>query len=158
MLVAQLYPTLCDPMDFNQPDSSVHIKKEKCSAVSDSLRPHGLQLTGLLCPWDFPGKSTGVGCHFLLQGIFPTQGSNPGLLHCRQILYHLSHQGNPSVHSRWQRTLETPFQLNPIIINKFRDGSIWVKWILILRVYNSFGWGKNLRRQHFIVDTVLTRH
>ena len=44
-------------------------------------------------PWDFPGKNTGVGCHFLLQGIFLTQGSNPGLLHCRQILY-LSHQGS----------------------------------------------------------------
>ena len=43
-------------------------------------------------PWDFPGKSTGVGCHFLLQGIFPTQESNPGLRHCRQTLYHLSHQ------------------------------------------------------------------
>ena len=42
-----------------------------------------------------PGKSTRVGCHFLLQGIFPTQGSNPGLLHCRQVLYHLSHQGSP---------------------------------------------------------------
>ena len=41
----------------------------------------------------FPGKSTGVGCHFLLQGIFPTQGLNPGLLHCRQTLYRLSHQG-----------------------------------------------------------------
>ena len=40
----------------------------------------------LLCPWDFPGKSTGVGCHFLLQGIFPTQGSNLGLPHCRQML------------------------------------------------------------------------
>ena len=49
-------------------------------------------ITRLLCPWDFPGKSTGVGCHFLLQGIFPTQGSNPGLSHCRQTLYHLSHQ------------------------------------------------------------------
>ena len=47
-----------------------------------------------LCPWDFPGNSTGVDCHFLLQGIFPTQGSNPGLLHCRQTLYHLSHQGS----------------------------------------------------------------
>ena len=45
---------------------------------------------------DFPGKSTGVGCHSLLQGIFPTQGSNPGLLHCRRMLYHLSHQGSPS--------------------------------------------------------------
>ena len=47
----------------------------------------------LLCPWDFPGKNTRVGCHFLLQGIFLTQGSNLGLLLCRQILYHLSHQG-----------------------------------------------------------------
>ena len=44
---------------------------------------------------DSPGKNTGVGCHALLHGIFPTQGSNPGLLHCRQILYHLSHQGSP---------------------------------------------------------------
>ena len=57
--------TLCDPMDCSPPDSSVH---------------------GI-----FPGKNTRVGCHFLLQGIFPTQGSNPlflSLLHCRQILYH----------------------------------------------------------------------
>ena len=46
----------------------------------------------VLCPWDSPGKNTGVGCHTLLQGIFPTQESNPGLSHCRQILYHLSHQ------------------------------------------------------------------
>ena len=44
---------------------------------------------------DSPGKNTGVDCHVLLQGIFPTQGSNPGLLHCRQILYSLSHQGSP---------------------------------------------------------------
>ena len=50
--------------------------------------------TRLLHPWDFLGKSTGVGCHFLLQGIFPTQGSNPGLLHCRQTLYHLSHRAS----------------------------------------------------------------
>ena len=63
--------------------------------MSDSLRPHGLQPTRLLSPWDFPGKSTGVGCQFLLQGIFLTQGLNPGLLHCLQTLYHLSHQGSP---------------------------------------------------------------
>ena len=50
--------------------------------------------TRLLRPWDFLGKSTGVGCNFLLQGIFPTQGSNPGLPHCRQTLYHLSHRGS----------------------------------------------------------------
>ena len=51
------------------------------SVVSDSLRPHGLQPARLLCPWDSPGKITGVGCHLLLQGIFPTQGLNPHLLH-----------------------------------------------------------------------------
>ena len=50
-----------------------------------------LKPTRLLCPWDSPGKNTGVGCHFLLQGMSPTQVSNPGLLHCRWILYHLSH-------------------------------------------------------------------
>ena len=52
--------------------------------LSDSLRSHGPQPIRLLCPWDFPGKSTGVGCHFLLQGIFPTQRSNRVLqsLHC----------------------------------------------------------------------------
>ena len=51
------------------------------SVVSGSLRSHGLQPTRLLCPWDFPGKDTGVGCHSLLQGTFPTQKLNPGLLH-----------------------------------------------------------------------------
>ena len=58
------------------------------SAVSDSLRPHGLQSSRLLCPWDSPGKNTRVGCHVLL----PTQGSNMGLLHYRQILHPLCKQ------------------------------------------------------------------
>ena len=49
----------------------------------------------LLHSWDSPGKNTGVGCHFLLQRIFLTQGSNPGLPHCRQMLYRLSRQGSP---------------------------------------------------------------
>ena len=65
------------------------------SVVFDSLRPHGLEPTRLLCPWDSPGQNTGVGGHSLLQGIFPTQGLNLGLLHCRQIPYRLSHQGSP---------------------------------------------------------------
>ena len=69
-LVAQLYLTLCDPMDCSLPGSSVH---------EDSL-----------------GKNTGVVCHALLQGIFPAQESNPGLLHCGWILYHLSHQRSPT--------------------------------------------------------------
>ena len=51
------------------------------SVTSESLGPHGLQLAKLPYPWDIPGKTTGVGCHFLLQGIFPAQGSNPHLLH-----------------------------------------------------------------------------
>ena len=63
------------------------------SVVYDSLQPHGLWPTRPLCPWDFPGKSTGVGCHLLLQGIFLTQWSNLGLLPCRQMLYSLSHPG-----------------------------------------------------------------
>ena len=65
------------------------------SVVSDSLRPRGLQPSRLLCPWNSPGKNARVGYHALLQGTFLTQGSNPGLLHCRQVLYPLSHQGTP---------------------------------------------------------------
>ena len=57
--------------------------------MSDSLLPHGLSN-----PWN-SGQNTGVGCHFLHQGILPTQGSNPGFPDCRQILYQLSHQGSP---------------------------------------------------------------
>ena len=60
--------------------------------MPSSLRPRGLQPINLFCPWDFPGKDTGVGCHFLVQRIFLTQGSNQGLLHCCQILYRLSYE------------------------------------------------------------------
>ena len=70
-LVAQPRPTFCDPMDCSPPGSSVQR--------------------------DSPGKDTGVGCHALCQGIFPTQGSNPGLPHCRWILYCLSHHGSPRI-------------------------------------------------------------
>ena len=68
-LVIQSCPTLCNPMDCSLPGSSVH--------------------------GDSPGKNTGVGCDALLQGIFPTQGSDPGLLHCRQILFQLSYHRSP---------------------------------------------------------------
>ena len=55
----------------------------------------------IICLWNSLDKNTGVGCHFLLQGTFLTQGSNLGLLHCRQIFYHLmSHQGCPKIHKR----------------------------------------------------------
>ena len=62
--------------------------------------PWPVACINLLPQWDFLGKSTGVDCHFLLQRIFPTQGSNPSLPHCRQMLYHLSYQGSPSGYSR----------------------------------------------------------
>ena len=65
-----------------------HQVSESCSIVSNSLRPYELQSSRLLCPWDSPGKNNGVGCHLLLQGIFLTQGSNPHLLHYKEILYH----------------------------------------------------------------------
>ena len=65
------------------------------SVVSDSLQPRGLQSARLLCPWDSPGKNTGVGCHALLQGIFPIQGSNPDLPHCRQISLPVELPGKP---------------------------------------------------------------
>ena len=65
---------------------------ESRSVMSNSLWPHGLYN-----PWNSPGQNTGVGSLSLLQGIFPTQGSNPGLLHCRQVLYQLSHKGSPLV-------------------------------------------------------------
>ena len=55
---------------------------------------NGLESARCLCPWNFPGKNTGVGSYSLFQGIFLTQGLNPIPLHCSQILYHLSHQGN----------------------------------------------------------------
>ena len=64
------------------------------SVVSYSLWPHELQPKRFLHPWNFPGKSIGVGCHFLLQRIFPTQRSNLGLTHCGQTLNRLSHQGS----------------------------------------------------------------
>ena len=70
-LVTQLCPTLCNPADCSPPGSSVH--------------------------GDSPGKNTVVGCHALLQRIFPTQGLNPGHPHCRWILYCLSHEGSPRI-------------------------------------------------------------
>ena len=73
---------------INFPESES--ESESHSVMSGSLRPHGLYR-----PWSSPGQNTEVGSLSLLQGIFPTQGSNPGLLHCGKILYQLSHKGSP---------------------------------------------------------------
>ena len=64
-----------------------------CSVMSDSATPWTVTLPGSSVHGDSPGENTGVDCHALLQGIFPTQGSNPSLPHCRQILDRLSHKG-----------------------------------------------------------------
>ena len=64
-------------------------ESESRSVVSNSMQPHGL-----CSPWNSSGQNTGVGSQSLLQGIFPTQGSNPGLPHCKQILYQMSHKGS----------------------------------------------------------------
>ena len=69
--------------------SSQHSESESCSVMSDSLWPHGLYSS-----WNSSGQNTGVGSHSLLQGIFPIQGSNPGLPRCRRILYQLIHKGS----------------------------------------------------------------
>ena len=83
VLVAWSCPTLCDPMDCSLPGSSVH--------------------------GNSPGKNTGVGCHALLQEIFPAQGKKRGFLHCRLILYQQSHQGVPlilkSVYKYWVKSV-----------------------------------------------------
>ena len=63
--------------------------------MSDSVMPWTMKPARLLCLWNFPGKNTGVGCHSLLQGFFPSQGSKLGLLHCEQILYCMGHKECP---------------------------------------------------------------
>ena len=97
------------------------------SSVAQScltLRPHGLYPTRLLCPWGFPGNSIGVDCHFLLQGIFPTQRSNLGLPHCRQMLYRLSHQGRyfPKVLNCAQPLLCLPAGMKSWVGHKVHSG------------------------------------
>ena len=77
-------------------------ESESHSVVSDSLRPHGLHSI-----WNSLGQNTGVGSRSLLQGMFPTQGLNPGLPRCRQILYQLSHQGNPCIILATQKKKKT---------------------------------------------------
>ena len=92
-LVTQSSLTFCDPTDYSPPGSSV---------LGDS-----------------PGKNTGVGCHALLQGIFPTQKSNPGLPYCRQILYYLSHRGSQG--------MGIPYHLSCLLRNLYAGQEATVK-------------------------------
>ena len=106
-LVVQLCPTLCDPMNCSPPGSSVQ--------------------------GDSPGKNTGVGCHTFLQVIFPTQGLNPGLLHFRQILHHLSYPVSPDDHfSFWSFSKDKRLQ------GKEKTKGVKIKYFLCSTFHCSF--------------------
>ena len=101
MVCRYAYKPKCNSLLYSFPLSSVtHILEAKWSeshsVVSNSLQPHGLY-----SPWNSPGQNTGVGSCSLLQGIFPTQGWNPGLPHCRQILHQLSHKAGGAKTALW---------------------------------------------------------
>ena len=112
-LVTQSCPTLCNPTDYSQPGSSVH--------------------------GDSPSKNAGVGCHALLHGIFPTQGLNPGLLHCMRILYHLRHQESP-------RTLDW-------VASSFSRVSSWPRnWTRVSCIAGRFFISRATREAHIYQD------
>ena len=102
-------------------------RKWSHSVMSDSLWPHELQPTRLLHPWDFPGKSTGVGCHFFLQGIFLTQESNLGLPHCRQTLLPSEPPGKPDYSLRTKK-LQPP------------RWEMWIFFFFLLQNFSKACW------------------
>ena len=79
--MAQLLTRIVSGTGFIRVPTGLFYSSCVCAIVSSSLQPHGLYPSRLLCPWDSPGKNVGVGCHSLLQGIFPTKKSNLCLLH-----------------------------------------------------------------------------
>ena len=87
-----IHPSIANSTWCQEWTSIIERESESCSVVSDPLGPHRLY-----SPWNSPGQNTAVGSLSLLQGIFPTQGWNPGLPHCRWILYQLSHEGSPRI-------------------------------------------------------------
>ena len=99
------------------PGERTKSESDSHSVASDSLQPHGLWPTRLLCPWDSPGKNIGVNCHALLQGIFLAQESNMNILRCRRTLYHLCH---------WRRKMETGADYH--IINATLELNIDIKY------------------------------
>ena len=126
-LVAQSCPTLCDPMGYSPPGSFVH--------------------------GDSPGKNTGMGCHAFLQGIFPTQGSNLGLPHCRWILYCLSHQQSPGILEyvayAFSRGTSQAWELN--------RGLLHFRWIVYqLRYQGSLKLVSLLRQNSWVSESVTT--
>ena len=129
------------------------VKSEIGSVTSDSLWPHGLY-----SPWNSPGQNTGVGNLSLLQGIFPTQELNPGLLHCRWILYQLSHQG--SLWIAWGGERQTDTQAGDassegsLTLSVFNDTPQWLLSPMIVKNRAHPG-GQTRRHWMWVVISVL---
>ena len=96
-------------MEVSWPQKCCCLVLKSCPTL---FQPHGLQPARLLCSWNFPERNTGVGYHFLLHGVFLTQGLNPRLLHCRQTLYCLRHQGS-LLHVKY-KTLQQCTSISPL--------------------------------------------
>ena len=103
-------------------------ESENHLVMSDSLRPYGLY-----SPWNSPGQNTGVGSLSLLQGTFPTQGSNPALPHCRRILHQLSHKGSPRI-LKW---VVYPFSSASFLTQEFNQGLLHCRRILYQLSYEE---------------------
>ena len=113
--------------------------------ASDSLQPHGLPLAKLFCPWDFPGKNTGVDCRFLFHGIFPTQESNPNLL----CLLH------------WQADffffLITAPPRKPFVYMPISNPSLCISMVICLYLYLYFGKGNDNPLQYSCLENSMDR-
>ena len=134
-LVAQPYLTLCKPMDCSLPHSSVH--------------------------GDSPGKNTGVDCHTLFQGIFPTQELNWSFLHCRQILYQLSYQGSPIQWLSYSNSLQQTVLQSKSLINtsSFFFSHYWWDWGNYILNHSSFHFYYFFSLGHFVLGSMeVTRH
>ena len=144
--------------------------------MSDSLWPYGQN-----SPWNSPGQNTRMGSLCLLQGIFPTQGLNPGLPHCMWVLYQLSHKASPrmlewvaypfSSGSSWARSwtgvpcIEGRFFTNWAIREAQKPGLVWVNiafninWPPDIKNYIAFSYGQNVKFTTFRYSILLkTQH
>ena len=127
-------------------------ESESQSVMSNSLQPHGLY-----SPWNSPGQNTGVGSLSLLQGIFPTQRSNPCLPHCRWILYQLSHLGSPRIlervaypfssRSSWPRNQTRVFCTTGGFFTNWAQGSLTCS---LWRTYKPYSRGVDIKL-YFVV-------
>ena len=115
-----------------------------CSVMYDSLRPHGLQPARLLCPRDFPGENTGMGCHFLLLGIFPTQGSNHICYVGRWISYH---------HALWEALTSLREIFNKCLLNQTNPNTLLMYHFVHLPL-NSQGYNNLITLVSIFLTTV----